>query len=139
MTFIMIVVIGSGIAVAHPGHGEEYPPEEVTDDNSGQSNQNSGTTKNTKKTTSSNKNTGSGDSSSDSTSQSTDSGSSDTDFANNYSNSTGVEEVSDNQTNSTSTSSDTPWNIAAMVGVFVIGFGGMVLIFKLGHFGRFSQ
>jgi cobalamin biosynthesis Mg chelatase CobN len=135
----MIVVAGGGTVLAHPGHGEEYPPEEVIDDNSGQSNQNSGTTKNTKNTTSSNKNTGSGHSSSDSTSQSTDSESSDSDSANNNSNSTGVEEVSDNQTNSTSTSSDTPWNIAAMGGVFVLGFGGIVLIFKLGHFGRFSQ
>ncbi len=42
--------------------------------------------------------------------------------------------VSDNQTNSTSSSSDTLWNIAAMVGVFVLGFGGMVLLFKMGHF-----
>lgn len=139
MTFIIMAIVGSGIAVAHPGHGEEYPPEEVTDDNSGQSNQNSDTNnKNTKKTTSSNKNTGNSDSSSDSTTQSTDSGSNDTDSENNDFNSTRVEEVSDNQNNSTSTSSDMPWNIATMVGVFIVGFGGMALILKLGHFGRFS-
>jgi len=135
MTLIMIMVAGGGTVMAHPGHGEEYPPEEVTDDNSGQSNQNSDTNnKNTKKTTSSNKNTGSGNSNSDSNTQSTDSGSSDSDSANNDSNSTGAGDVSDNQTNSTSSSSDTPWNIAVMVGVFVLGFGGMVLLFKMGHF-----
>ena len=139
-----MAIVGSGIAIAHPGHGAEYPPEEVTDDTSNPPNQNTGTTtknnQNTKKTTTSNhKNSGSGDYSSDSTTQSAESDSSDQNAVNDDSNSTGVEEVYDNQTNSTSTSSDTPWNIAAMVGVFVLGFGGMVLIFKLGHFGRFSQ
>lgn len=149
--FIIISVIFSGIAMAHPGHGDY--PEEVTDDTSDQTNQNTGSTtttrdntkKTTKTTTTKTTKTSSGTSTgidSSSNDQSTQSGTSDYQNTtnNNDSGSQPLEEVtSANRTNSTSTNSNSiPWSIATLIGVFAVGFGGIALIFKIGHFGRFS-